>query len=135
MADRARFINPTDMHAPRGYTHVVETGPGRTVYIAGQVSMDKEGNLVGANDMAAQAEQVFKNLQAALAAVGASFENVVKFTVFVTDIGQLPTVREVRDRYINTSSPPASTAVQVSSLFRPEYLIEVEAVAWLPPES
>ena len=126
-----RFINPPESHQPRGYTHVVETGPGRTVYIAGQVAMDREGNLVGEGDMAAQAEQVFKNLQAALSAVGATFENVVKVTVFVTDIGRLPAVREVRDRYVNVANPPASTAVQVSSLFRPEYLIEVEAVAWL----
>jgi reactive intermediate/imine deaminase len=129
-----RFINPPEIHPPRGYTHVVETGPGRTVYIAGQVAMDREGNLVGENDMTAQAEQVFKNLKAALVSAGAKFEDVVKFTVFVTDIGQLPSVRQVRDRYVNADAPPASTAVQVVSLFRPEYLIEVEAVAWLPPE-
>ena len=78
MTNSARFTNPPDMHAPRGYTHVVETGPGRTVCIAGQLAMDREGDLVGANDMAAQAEQVFKNLQAALSSVGASFENVEK---------------------------------------------------------
>jgi enamine deaminase RidA (YjgF/YER057c/UK114 family) len=133
MPDLARFINPPEIHPPRGYTHVVETGPGRTVYIAGQVAVDKDGNLVGVNDMAAQAAQVFKNLQSALSAVGASFENVVKLTVFVTDISQLAAVREVRDRYVNTSSPPASTALQVVSLARPEFLVEVEAVAWLPP--
>ncbi|HET9201167.1 MAG TPA: RidA family protein [Dehalococcoidia bacterium] len=132
MPDVPRFINPSEIHPPRGYTHVAETGPGRTVYIAGQVAMDGEGNLVGEADMAAQADQVFKNLAAALAAVGASFESVVKFTIFVTDVTQLPAVREVRDRYVNVDAPPASTAVQVSALFRPEYMIEVEAVAWLP---
>ncbi|HET9201087.1 MAG TPA: RidA family protein, partial [Dehalococcoidia bacterium] len=107
-------------------------GPGRTVSSAGQVAMDRDGNLVGANDMAAQADQVFKNLAAALAAAGGGFDSVAKFTIFVTDIAQLPAVREVRDRYVNVAAPPASTAVQVTALARPEYLIEVEAVAWLP---
>lgn len=127
-----RFINPPEIHPPRGYTHVVETGPGRTVYVAGQIAMDPDGNIVGEGDMSAQAEQVFENLKAALAAVGGTLHHVVKFNFFVTDMAQMPAVRDVRDRYVNTSSPPASTAVQVSSLFRPNFLIEVEAVAWLP---
>jgi reactive intermediate/imine deaminase len=134
MADPVRFTNPSEVHQPRGYTHVVETGPGRTVYISGQVALDVDGNLVGEGEMSAQADQVFKNLQAALAEVGATFENVVKFTVLVTDIAQLPAVREVRDRYVNVSSPPASTALQVVSLARPEFLVEIEAIAWLPAE-
>jgi reactive intermediate/imine deaminase len=125
----ANFINPETMHHPIGYTHVVEVTAGRPVYIAGQVALDPAGGLVGPGDIRAQARQVFDNLQAALQAVGASFDQVVKLTLFLVDATQLPVVREVRDQYINTQQPPASTAVEVRRLVRDDLLIEVEAVA------
>jgi enamine deaminase RidA (YjgF/YER057c/UK114 family) len=87
------------------------------------------GALVGPGDIRAQARQVFDNLQAALQAVGASFEQVVKLNYYLVDATQLPVVREVRDRYVNTQQPPASTAVEVRRLARDDLLIEVEAVA------
>ncbi len=127
-----RFINPATMPTPRGYTQVVETGRGRTIYIAGQVAMDAAGNLVGAGDLAAQTRQVFENLKAALGSVGGNFSHVVKFTIFTLDVSQLQVVRDVRDEYVNTQSPPASTLVGVTALFRPEYLIEIEAIAVIP---
>lgn len=126
-----RFINPETIAQPRGYTHVVESSGSRTVYISGQVALDPQGTIVGPGDMQAQAEQVFQNLQAALQSVGASFEDVVKFTYFVVDMSQMQAVREVRNRYINTAQPPASTAVEVRRLYLPELLVEVEAVAVL----
>lgn len=126
-----RFINPDTIAPPNGYTHVVETTGSRTIYISGQIALDTSGNLVGENDLKAQAEQVFKNLDAALASVGATFKDVVKFTYFLTDISQIPLVRGIRDQYINTAQPPASSAVQISQLFRKDLLIEVEAVAVL----
>jgi enamine deaminase RidA (YjgF/YER057c/UK114 family) len=125
----ANFINPEALHHPAGYTHVVEVTAGRPVYIAGQVALDPTGALVGPGDIGAQARQVFDNLQAALQAVGAGFEQVVKLTYYLVDAAQLPVVREVRDRYVNTRQPPASTAVEVRRLARDELLIEVEAVA------
>jgi len=128
----ARFLNPAAMHRPVGYTHVVETRGGRTIYISGQVALDSAGNLVGADDLQAQATQVFKNLAAALASVGASFEHVVKFTYFLLDISQIPVVRAVRDQYVNTQQPPASSAVEVRRLFRDDVLIEIEAIAVIP---
>jgi enamine deaminase RidA (YjgF/YER057c/UK114 family) len=131
----ARFINPPTIGAPRGYTHVVEvTGPGRTVYIAGQLGYDVSGKTPEPGDFQAQATQVFENLKAALASVGASFEHVVKLNTFLTDIrGQIPIYRGVRDRYVNTAAPPASTTVEISRLAREGALIEVEAIAVLPP--
>jgi enamine deaminase RidA (YjgF/YER057c/UK114 family) len=123
--------SPPGMSPGVGYSHAV-AGAGRLVAIAGQVAMDAEGNLVGEGDPGAQAEQVFRNLGLALAAAGASFAHVVKFGIFVTDVGFLPAIREVRDRYIDTERPPASTAVQVVSLFRPGYLVEIEALAVVP---
>jgi len=119
------------MHAPRGYSHVVEaTGPGRTIYIAGQVGMAPDGKIAG--DFRAQATQAFENLKAALAAAGAGLEHVVKTTNYFVDIAQLPAFREVRDRYFDTKTPPASTAVQVVKLAAAEFLFEIDAIAVVP---
>lgn len=130
--DGVRFINPPNIHTPRGYSHVVEVKSGRIVFIAGQVSVDKSGNVVGQGDFRAQTEQVFENLKAALEAVGASFENVIKLNTYAVDVSRLQDFRDVRDRYVNTARAPVSTFVQVSRLVREEWLIEVEAVAVVP---
>ena len=125
----ANFINPEAIHRPTGYTHVVEVTAGRPVYIAGQVALDPTGAIVGPGDIRAQARQVFDNLRTALQAVGAGFEQVVKLTYYLVDATQLPVVREVRDQYVNTQQPPASTAVEIRRLVQEDLLIEVEAVA------
>ena len=127
-----RFINPPRLATPPGYTHVVEITQGRTVFIAGQVALDQSGKIVGPRDFRAQTQQVFENLKAALAAVGTDFTHVVKLNIYVVDISQLPTLREVRDRYVNTLNPPASTLVEVRKLAREEFLIEIEAIAHVP---
>lgn len=124
-----RFLNPAVLPQPFGYSHVVEVQAGRALYISGQIALDAAGQLVGAGDMAAQAEQVFAHIAAALAAAGASFADVVKLTYFLTDIAQIAAVRTVRDRYINTQQPPASSAVEVRRLVRDDLLIEIEAIA------
>ena len=124
-----RFTNPSTLPQSVGYTQVVEATGARTIYISGQVALDTSGNLVGAGDMRAQAQQVFANLKAALEAAGASFDDVAKLTFFVLDIAQLPAVREARDQYVNVQQPPASTAVEVRRLAREDFLIEVEAIA------
>ena len=125
--------NPPTLSTPTGYTHIVEvTGPGKTIYIAGQIALDKEGKVVGDGDMKAQAEQVFKNLEAALTAAGAKFSDVVKMNTYITDMEQAPAVREVRARYFG-STTPASTLVQVAKLARPEFLLEIEVVAAIGP--
>ncbi len=129
-----RFINPDTLAPPPGYTQVVEvSGPGRTVYIAGQIGLDIEGKLVGApGDFRAQAEKTFKNLQAALASVGAGFEHIVKVNNYLIDMAHLPILREVRSRYIGKVDPPASTTVAISALALEGALYEVDAVAVLP---
>ena len=131
-----RFINPSTIAKPPGYSHVVEvTGPGRTVYIAGQTGRDATGKLAGApGEFRAQATQAFENLKNALAAVGASFAHVVKLNNYLVDItAHFPIYREVRDKYVNKEHPPASTTVQVAKLARDDLLFEVEAIAVLPP--
>jgi enamine deaminase RidA (YjgF/YER057c/UK114 family) len=129
-----RFVNPQAIAKPPGYTHVVEvTGPGRTVYIAGQIGTDRSGNLAGApGDARAQMVQAFENLKAALAEVGATFKDVVKITNYLLDITHLKDFREIRDAYVNTAAPPASTLLVVSRLARDGLLFEIDAVAVLP---
>lgn len=114
-----------------GYTNVV-TGTGRLVAVSGQVALAADGTVVGLGDPEAQARQVFENLRGCLAAVGASFADVIKLTYFLTDVAQLPVIRSVRDQYVDTAAPPASTAVAVAALVRPEFLLEVEALALVP---
>jgi len=115
-----RFSNPRTMPPPRGYTQVVETtGPGRTVYLSGQLGMTPDGMFAGGpGDFRAQATQCFENLKAGLASVGGKFEHVVKITNFFVDMTHLPAFFAVRDRYVNTKAPPASTAIQVVRLAR-----------------
>ncbi|HEY1746029.1 MAG TPA: RidA family protein [Xanthobacteraceae bacterium] len=129
-----RYLNPKSILTPPGYTHVVEvTGPGRTVYIAGQVGVDKNGQIAGsAGDVRAQMVQAFENLKAALAEVGATFKDVVKITNYLVDGAHVQDYREIRDRYVNAAAPPASTLLVISRLAREGWLFEIDAVAVLP---
>ena len=122
---KIRFIN----RAPAGYSNVVEVRGGRTLYIAGQLALDRDGKLVGPGDFRAQVKQVFENLKARLEEGGASFKDVIKLNYYLTDASDLAALRETRNSYINTEHPPASTLVVVKRLVREEYLIEVEAIA------
>jgi enamine deaminase RidA (YjgF/YER057c/UK114 family) len=126
---RVELVNPPSMHKPVGYSHVARVRGGGLVFVAGQVALDAAGVVIGPGDVVLQAEQVFQNLSRALEAVGASFGTLVRLNIYVTDIRSLPEIRTVRNKYIDTAHPPASTAVQVSRLFRPELLLEIDAVA------
>ncbi len=125
---KLEYPQPENVASGNGYSHVV-TGPGQWVAIAGQVAFDADGKIVGEGDFEAQTRQVFVNLDAALKAPGATWANVVKLNYYLTDMAGLPALRTVRDEYVDTTNPPASTAVQVVGLFRPEALIEIEAYA------
>jgi reactive intermediate/imine deaminase len=124
-----RFLSPETLQPPFGYSQVVEARAGRIVYISGQVPLDAEGRLVGEGDSGTQVRQVFDNLAAALEAADASWSDVVKLSYFVVDIGQVAALRAIRDEYVDTQHPPASTLVEVSRLFRDDVLVEIEAVA------
>jgi enamine deaminase RidA (YjgF/YER057c/UK114 family) len=132
-----RFINPKTMAKPPGYTYVVETaGPARTVYIAGQLGLDLDNKLVGSpGDFRAQCAKAFENLGYALASVGATFKDVVKINNYLVDMGHIPIFRQVRDTFLHTKAPPASTTVAISTLARPGALFEIEAIAVLPPKA
>ncbi|KAF4408203.1 RidA family protein [Streptomyces lycii] len=126
---RLSYISaPEGVHPSSGYSHVV-TGPGRVAAIAGQMPFDEQGRLVGDKDPGAQARQVFANMRGCLAAAGATFDDVLKLTYYVTDAGHIPAILAARDEFVDTEHPPASTVVQVVALYRPDLLLEVDAFA------
>ena len=127
-----QFTNPQSLFTPPSYTQIVEVTGGRTAYIAGQTALDQSFKIVGKGDFRTQAQQVFENLKAALTAIGADFTHVVKLTIYLIDMTQLRVLTEVRDRYVNTDYPPASTAVEVRKLALDDLLLEIEAVVSLP---
>jgi len=137
MAANLRFLNPKTMAPPPGYTYVVEaTGSNRVIFIAGQLGLDLDNKLVGgAGDFRAQCAKAFENLGFALAAVGATFNDVVKINNYLTDMSHIGIFREVRDAFLHTKAPPASTTVAISALARPGALFEIEAVAVLPAKA
>ena len=137
MAANVRFSNPKTMAKPPGYTYVVEaTGPNRLIFIAGKLGIDMYNQLVGASgDFRAQAFKAFENLKFALADAGATFKDVVKINNYLTDMAHIGIFREVRDEFVNTAAPPASTTVAISQLARPGALFEVEAIAVLPAKA
>lgn len=131
MSGRPEFSSPSDLPQAAGYSHVVTIPAGRLVWTAGQVPLDPDGNL--AEGWEAQTRVAFENVGRALRAAGADWADVVKLTIYVVDVAELETIRAVRDEFVNTATPPTSSLVQVAGLFRPDVLIEVEAVAHLAP--
>jgi enamine deaminase RidA (YjgF/YER057c/UK114 family) len=124
--------NPPELGTPPGYSQIVDVAASRIIFISGQTALDQEGNLVGRNDFAAQAAQVFRNLAIALRARGCDATNLVKLTVFLTNMENLGAYREVRNRFFASVTPPAApavTLVEVSKLYGAEFMIEIEAIA------
>jgi enamine deaminase RidA (YjgF/YER057c/UK114 family) len=126
------FRSPEGLAPPPGYSHVVSIPVGRLVWTSGQVAVEADGSVAVAGDWERQTRQVFGNVGRALEAAGAGWADVVKLTFFVVDVSALPTIRAVRDEFVDASRAPTSSLVQVAGLVHPDLLIEVEAVAWLP---
>ncbi len=124
-----QFVDPPGLARFPGLTHVVDVPAGRTIYVSGQVARDASGALVGKGDMRAQTEQVFRNIEIALAARGATLGDIVQLTTYVRDMSQLAAYREVRERVLGASPRPSSTLVGVSALASEDFLLEVTAVA------
>ncbi|MFI6902328.1 Rid family hydrolase [Nonomuraea sp. NPDC050394] len=127
---RVTPVNPPAVPATNGmYSHAVRTGD--TLYISGQAAFDDDGNVVAPGDMGAQAEHIFACLERILADQGAGFGDIAFIRSYLTDMSQAPAYREVRKRHI-TGTPPASTTVEVSRLFMPGLVLEVDAIVALP---
>ncbi len=127
-----RRISPPELGTPPGYSQIVDVSAGRIIFIAGQTALDRDGNVVGKAEFAAQATQVFQNLTIALQASGCTPANLVKLTVFLTDMNNLGLYREARNRFFATVTPPAApavTLVEVSKLYGPDFMIEIDAIA------
>ncbi|RFM28331.1 RidA family protein [Deminuibacter soli] len=129
-----KLVNPAGLHTPNGYSHMAEIDLGNStmLIISGQVALDKNGALVGKDDLEKQAEQALENIKTIVQSAGGNMSNVVKMSYFMTDISKIAQVRAARDKFVNTANPPASTSVQVSRLFREDILIEIEATAIIP---
>ena len=127
-----RRINPPELGDPPGYSQIVDVSASRLVFIAGQTALDRDGHVVGRHDFAAQADRVFENLAIALRMSGCTAANLIKLTVFLTDMGNLGRYREARNSFFASVTPPAApavTLVEVSKLYGPDFLIEIEAIA------
>ena len=124
------IIQPDAIHNTQVFSYSQAVRMGELVFTAGHVSLDRSGNLVGAGDIRAQTEQVFSNLSAVLEAAGSGLDKVGKVTVFIVDLEHRPIVHEVRSRiFAEIGHFPASTLAVVSSLAKPEWLVEIEAIA------
>lgn len=123
-----KFIQPEGLTKPTGYTHVVVSGG--TIYMSGQVSMNEKGEVIGKGDLRTQTQQVFENISKCLKAVDATFADIAKMNTYVVNMKpeDLPVIREVRMKYLNTEHPPASTLVGVTALANPDLLIEIELI-------
>lgn len=126
-------LNPEGLanHRASIYSQLVVASGGRTVYLSGQVARDAEGRTVGVGEVGAQAEQVILNLKTALAAVNASLRDLVKVTVYTTDLRYMPAIDEVRRRHF-TDHLPISTLLEVRKLSKPDYLLEIDGIAVVP---
>ncbi|MGX1134335.1 enamine deaminase RidA (YjgF/YER057c/UK114 family) [Streptomyces glaucescens] len=132
MTELTRIPAPDGVAPAAQYTHVV-MGTGRFVAISGQLPLDESGALVGRDDPSAQAHQVFENLRRCLTAAGATWDDVIKLTYYVTDVSHLPAIRAARAAHLADDRLPAASAVQVAALVRPEFLMEIEAFAVVAP--
>ena len=125
--------NQAGFEHPQPFSQGVSALHGRTVWVAGQVALDVGGSIVGRGDAATQTEVALENMKEVLAEAGAGLEDVVKLTVFLTSMADLPQVQEVRARYF-PRDPPASSTLAISELVHPELLVEIDAVAVVPGE-
>ena len=134
MAQGVEMLQPAGLAAPIGsYSHAARVAAGQFLFVAGQVALDEHGNLVGENDFAAQARQVFRNVERALRAVGQDFSSVVKFTTFLVFSNDIPAFYAVRKELFPELFPhggyPPNTLLVVDRLVRSEFLVEIEAIA------
>ena len=126
-------LNPPSLSKPTGYSHATLVTAGRQVHVSGQVALNASGEIVGTGDIAAQTEQVYQNLKAALSAAGADMRHVFKLVTYVVDLtpARAAEIRKVRLAHMTEGDYPASTMVGTTALVHPDFLIEMEAIALL----
>jgi enamine deaminase RidA (YjgF/YER057c/UK114 family) len=135
MTQKIQHLNPDTLIKNPAFTNVVVVPAGSTtIYIGGLDANTPDGQIVGKGDIAAQTEQVLKNLEAALAAAGAAIENVVKWNIYIVQGQPLAPGFQVFQRFWGnrTNPPPAISSMFVAALANPDYLVELDAIAVLP---
>ena len=132
MDGKITYINPEGLIKTPAFSQAVMTeGSGRTIYVGGQNAIDVKGNLIGKGNMSLQVEQVMRNLQTALAAAGATFRDVIKMNIYILQGQNANEAFKASQPFMKECpQPPAITGIFVASLANPEYLIEIEAVAF-----
>jgi enamine deaminase RidA (YjgF/YER057c/UK114 family) len=133
---QVQHINPDKLHKNPAFTHVVTiSGPVKTVYIGAQWAVDKDGNIVGKGDIAAQTEQIFKNIEACLEAAGAAPEHLIHWSIYVADGQAMRSAFEVGMRWWGRRpNPPMNNVMYVAGFYPPDFLISIEAIAVVPLE-
>lgn len=134
MTSQVQYINPEGLSKNPAFSNIIVTqGSGKTIYIGGQDAINAQGEIVGKGDIAEQTEQVMKNLQTALASCGATFDNLIKLGIYIVQGQDLSSGFKASQKYLgNLKNPPVITGFFVAALARPDYLVEIEAVAFLP---
>ena len=136
MSTQIQYINPDGLSKNPAFSQVVTThGKGKTIYVGGQDALNAARQIVGKGDVAEQTEQVMKNLQIALAACGATFDNLVKLSIYIVQGQDIVRGFQASQKYLGgLKNPPAVTGFFVSALAHPDYLVEVEAIAFVPED-
>ncbi len=134
MRNSVQYINSDGLSKNPAFSQVVVTqGSGRTIYVGGQDAVNSEGVIVGKGNMAEQTEQVMQNLQTALASCGASFENLIKLTIYIVQGQDLLSGFQASQKYLgNLKNQPAISGLFVAGLAHPDFLVEIEATAFIP---
>ncbi len=134
--EQVTYINPDGLSKNPAFSQVVTVqGQGKTIYVGGQDAVNAKREIVGKGDLGAQTEQVMKNIQIALSASGATFENVVKLSIYIVQGQDIRRGFEASQKFLGgLKNPPAITGIFVAALAHPDYLVEVEAIAFLPEE-
>ena len=136
MNNKVQFINPDGLLKNPAFSQVVMTqGKGKTIYIGGQDSVNAQREIIGKGDIAEQTEQVMKNLQTALAACGATFNNLVKLSIYIVQGQDLYRGFQASQKFLgNLTNPPSISGFFVAALANPDFLIEIDAIAFIPEE-
>ena len=136
MKGKIEHINPDGLSKNPSFSQVVTTkGNGKTIYIGGQDAVNAEGEIIGKGNMAEQTEQVMKNLQTTLSACGATFDNLVKLTIYIVQGQDLYSGFQVSQKFFgNSTNPPAVSVLVVAGLANPDFLVEIDAIAFISEE-
>ncbi|MBN2523002.1 MAG: RidA family protein [Bacteroidales bacterium] len=136
MSKQVQFINPDGLSKNPAFSQVVTTqGNGKTIYIGGQDAVNAQGEIVGKGDIALQTDQVMKNLHTALSSCGATFDNLIKLSIHIVQGQDLYRGFQASQKYLgNLKNPPIITGFFVAALAHPDYLVEIDAIAFVPEE-